>query len=174
MRLITALIIAAVVAAPVGAQQVANRAWTLSAGPMGFDGSGTGSTTVYGLSASQTLPWRWFAVEGSLGYAGMDEQFSGSLTHLGIAELQAQVQYPARLIRPYIGIGGGFIHYFTEAGGRRATEPSVALSAGLRAALTDSWGLQVDGRVRGWEFAHATDWAVNTTDQVTVGISRRF
>ena len=158
---------------PIRAQQVPDRAVALSAGAMGYDASGTGSASVFALSASQTLPWRWIALEGSFGYTSMEEQYAPT-TRLGIAELQAQLQWPARVVRPYIGIGGGVVHYLNNADGRRSTEPAVALGAGLRAALSESWGLRLDGRVRGWDFANATDWAVNTTGEVTLGLMRRF
>ena len=167
--LATALITGAVIAAetPLAAQQVPDRALALSGGPMTFDASSVGEASVLTLSVSQTLPWRWAAVEGAVGYAGMPDE-------IGIAELQAQLQWPARLVRPYLGVGGGIVHYLGNAGGPRSTEPSVTLGAGLRAALTSAWGLRLDGRLRGWDFHQATDWAVNSSNEVTLGLTRRF
>ena len=164
--LIAATIAGAVIVTPLGAQQLSDRSLALSAGAMGYDVSGTGTASVFALSAAQTLPWRWLAVEGSLGYAGLDEQFTRTPTRLGIADLQAQLQWPARLVRPYIGFGGGVVHYLNNAGGRRSTVPSLALGAGVRAALTNAWGLRVDGRLRGWD--------LNTTAEATLGVMRRF
>ena len=164
--LAAAMVTAATTAAPLAAQQLPDRSLALSAGPMGFDASGTGTAAVFGLSAAQTLPWRWVAIEGSLAYAGLDEQFMSRPTRLGIAELQAQLQWPARVVRPYLGFGGGVVHYLTDVGVQRSTEASVAFGAGLRAALTNEWGLRLDGRLRGWDH--------NTSTEATLGLMRRF
>jgi hypothetical protein len=166
--------LAVVLVAPLGAQQLPNRSWAIGAGPMTFDASGTGVAPVVTASAAQTLPWRWVAVEGALGYSPLGEQFGGDPTQLGLAEAQAQLQWPGSRVRPYLGFGGGLVHYFSNAAGRKASTPSVVVGAGVRTMLVGDWGFRLDGRVRGWEFAGATDWAVNTSAEVTAGISRRF
>ena len=165
----------AVVTTPLAAQRVAERSLSLSAGAVSFDMSGTGTAPVTTLSVAQTLPVRWVALEATAGYAGVDEQFSdGRTTRLGTLEGEAQLQWPAARLRPYLGVGGGCVHYFTNADSRRPTEPSMVFAAGLRAAVTGQWGLRIDGRIRGWEFANATDWAVNTAGELTLGVTRRF
>lgn len=166
------LLTLALAGTPLSAQWMPDRTLSLSAGPMSFDASGTGTAVIVALSAAQTLPWRWLAMEASLGYAGLDEQFSGSPTRFGVVEVEAQLQWPGARFRPYLGAGPGLAHYFTNAGGRRATEPAVVFGAGLRAGLTAAWALRLDTRIRGWRFAGATDWAVNTSGEITVGVSR--
>jgi hypothetical protein len=173
-RILISAVAAVLLAIPLGAQQLPNRSWALSAGAMGYDASGTGTAPVVAVSATQTLPWRWVALEGAVGYAPLSEQFGGKLTQLGVVEAQAQLQWPGRVVRPYVGVGGGYVHYFANASGRKAFEPSAVFATGLRAAMTETWGLRIDARVRGWQFAGATDWAVNTSGEVTAGVSRSF
>ena len=168
------LLLLALANTPLRAQQMHDVMLSLSAGPMSFDASGTGNAVIVGLSHVQTLPWRWLALETTVSYAGLDEQFSDTPTRFGALEVEAQLQYPGAHFRPYLGVGPGLTHYFNHVGGRRATEPAVAFGAGLRAALTPAWGLRFDARIRGWGFAGATDWAVNTSGEFTVGISRGF
>jgi len=150
------------------------RAITLAAGMMSFDASGTGTATVTSLSIAQTLGSRWIVLEAGATYAGLNEQFRDSPTRTGILEGQLQLQWPTNRLRPYLGAGGGVVHYFTHADGRPATEPAVSFGAGLRAALTETWGARLDGRIRGWKFGGATDWAVNSSVELTFGVSLRF
>ena len=175
MRIVTALLLAVAVTSSVArAQQRLDRSATLAVGPMGFDASGTGTATIVTLSAAQPIAVRWMLLEATAGYAALEEQFRDPPTRTGILEAQLQLQWPAARVQPYVGAGGGLVHYFTRADGRKATEPAIAFGAGLRAALTDAWGLRLDARVRGWQFAGATDWAVNSSGEVTLGVSRRF
>jgi len=175
MRLTIPLLAALLgVATMLPAQQAPTRSVTLAAGPMSFDASGTGTATVVALSAVQTMPWRWVALEAQAAYAGLDEQSGGAATRTGILEGQAQLQWPNGRVQPYLGLGGGLVRYLTNANGRRAIEPAVVGAIGMRAALTDAWGVRLDARVRGWQFAGATDWAVNSSTELTLGLSRRF
>ena len=153
---------------PAGAQRVPDRSATLGGGVMSFDASGTGSATVVSLSAAQTLlPSRWLAVEGTLAYAALGEQFRDAPTRFGVAEAQLQLQWPGARLRPYLGAGPGVAHYFTNGGGRDALQPALSAGVGLRAALGGPWGLRLDARLRGWGFG-------NMSGDATAGLSRPF
>lgn len=175
MRVTVPLLAALIGIAPMlPAQRQPTRSVTLAAGPMSFDASGTGTATVVALSGVQTLPWRWVAFEAQAAYAGLAEQALGPATRMGILEGQAQLQWPSGRLKPYLGLGGGLVRYLANANGRRATEPAVGGAIGMRAAMTDAWGLRLDARLRGWQFAGATDGAVNSSAELTLGLSRRF
>ena len=79
----------------------------LVAGVSQFDLSGTGTTALVGARLETELQ-RWLVAEGALGYFRPQEQFPERSTY-AIPEVQLQVQYPGRVVRPYLGVGGGYV-----------------------------------------------------------------
>jgi len=79
----------------------------LVAGVSQFDLSGTGTTALFGARVEAELQ-RWLVVEGALESFRPEEQF-GLNSRYTIPEVQLQVQYPGRVVRPYLGVGGGYV-----------------------------------------------------------------
>ena len=79
----------------------------LVAGVSQFDLSGTGTTALFGARIDAELQ-RWLVVEGALESFHPQEQF-GLNSRYTIPEVQLQVQYPGRVVRPYLGVGGGYM-----------------------------------------------------------------
>ena len=134
----------------------------LVAGATQFDLSGTGTTAIVGARIEDVLN-RWFVAEGAFGFFSPTEQF-GSRRWYGIPEAQMQLQFPLGAVRPYLGVGGGWV---TSSRGTRGTASG---SGGLRAQLP---GTNLDARAElrvrgiGRSFGAATaEW--------TLGLSHRF
>lgn len=96
--------------------QTRNREISLAVGAMQYDASGTGTTPVIALRTAVPFAASWLLGEASLSYASLDEQFSTVGTRVGVAEGQVQFQWPAARVRPYLGLGGGWLHYSTIRG----------------------------------------------------------
>ena len=97
----------------------------LVAGFSQFDLSGTGTTALVGARLEAELQ-RWLVAEGAFGYFRPAEQ-SGIRSHY-IPEVQLQVQVPGHVVRPYLGVGGGYM--FTSGGPEKQGTGSGAV--GLR------------------------------------------
>jgi hypothetical protein len=141
---------------------------SLSAGAFQFDASGTGWAPVVALRGEHALVGRWLLGEAGVGYAPIGEQFAADRTHLGLAEVQLQLQAPFARVRPYVGGGGGLVSYLRGAGGRDVVTSTLSVAGGVRAALSNQFGLRAELRVRGW------DDFVNSAAEYTVGLSRSF
>jgi hypothetical protein len=109
----------------------------------------------------------------SLSYASLDEQFSSINTRVGIAEGQLQLQLPAAVLRPYIGLGGGWLHYFNNTAGRTATSPTLSASAGLRVALAAALLLRGELRLRTWGSGRNSGFH-NNAAEFTAGLGYAF
>lgn len=120
-----------------------------SVGVMQFDASGTGTAPVIALRAGVPMLGSWLLGEGSFSYASLNEQFSSAGTRIGVAEGQMQFQLPLARIRPYLGVGAGWLHYFNNAAGR-ATPPTFSAAAGLRVKLSPRFTTRAELRLRGW------------------------
>lgn len=120
-----------------------------SVGAMQFDASGTGTAPVIALRAAFPIVGSWLLAEGNLSYASLDEQFSNVGTRIGVAESQLQVQLPFARVRPYLGLGAGWLHYFNNAP-PRATPPTYSAAAGLRVGLSPRIAARAELRLRGW------------------------
>ena len=121
-------------------------------GAMQFDASGTGTVPVIALRGAVPLVGSWMLGEANLSFASLDEQFSELGTRVGVAEGQLQFQLPLARVRPYLGVGAGWLHYFNNAGTRATTTPTFSGAAGLRFKLTPRFGARAELRLRGWDW----------------------
>jgi hypothetical protein len=125
---------------------------SVSVGAMQFDASGTGTVPVIALRAAVPLVGSWLLGEGNFSYASLNEQFSNVGTRIGVAEGQMQFQLPLARVRPYLGVGAGWLHYFSNAGGRATTSPTYSAAAGLRVGLSPRFTARAELRLRGWDY----------------------
>jgi hypothetical protein len=109
----------------------------------------------------------------SLSYASLDEQFSPINTRVGVAEGQLQAQLPATRVRPYVGLGGGWFHYFNNAAGRSTTSPTVSGSVGLRVRVSSGLLLRGELRLRSWKTGGNSGF-VNNAAEWTAGMGYAF
>jgi hypothetical protein len=168
-------------AIPVAAQP-ATREVSFAVGVSQFDASGTGNAPIAGIRAATPLIGQWLLGEVSLAYASLDEQLSTTHTRVGVGEGQLQAHLPsARVLhrifalraRPYLGLGGGWVHYFNNAAGRSATAPTVSGAVGVRMALASPLVLRGEFRLRSWKGGAGSDF-VNSAAEFTAGIGYRF
>jgi hypothetical protein len=159
-------------AIPVAAQ-TSSREVSFAAGASQFDASGTGTAPIAAIRAAAPLIGQWMLGEASLSYASLDEQFSTSSTRVGVGEAQLQAQFPAARIRPYVGLGGGWLHYFTNAAGRSATTPTISGSAGLRIPVSSALLLRGELRLRSWKSGSNSGFH-NNAAEFTAGMGYTF
>ena len=164
---------ALVVAIPVGAQ-TRTREVSVAAGVSQFDASGTGTAPLAAVRAAAPLVGRWMLGEISLSYASLDEQFSTTNTRVGVGEAQLQAQLPATRVRPYMGLGGGWLHYFNNSAGRSATTPTVSGSAGLRVPVSSSVLVRGELRLRSWKTGGNNSGFHNNAAEFTAGLGYAF
>jgi hypothetical protein len=110
---------------------------SLVAGVSQYDLSGTGTTAVLGMRLDAELR-RWLVAEAALGFFRPEEQV-GERMRYTLPEAQLQVQWPGRVVRPYLGAGGGYL----LADGSRGRQGTASASGGARVALP---GARVDAR----------------------------
>jgi hypothetical protein len=120
-----------------------------TAGAMQFDASGTGTAPVFALRAAVPIVGSWLLVEGNLSYASLHEQFSDVGTRIGVAESQLQAQLPFARVRPYLGLGAGWFHYFNNVP-VSSTSQTYSAAAGLRVGLSPRYTARAELRLRGW------------------------
>jgi hypothetical protein len=123
-------------------------------GAMQFDASGTGTVPMVGVRGTLPLVGSWMLGEANFSFASLDEQFNELGTRVGVAEGQLQFQLPLARVRPYVGLGAGWLHYFSNAAGRAPTTPTFSGAAGLRLGLSHGLGAQGELRIRGWNYHH--------------------
>lgn len=152
--------------------QTSSREVSLAVGAMGYDASGTGTVPVGAIRAATPLGAQWLLGEISLSYAAMDEQFSTANTRIGVGEAQLQVQLPWNRVRPYVGVGGGWLHYFNNSVGS-LTRPTYSASAGLRVPVASRLLARGEFRLRGWETSSGSG-AMNSAGEFTAGIGYSF
>jgi Outer membrane protein beta-barrel domain len=134
-----------------------------SVGAMQYDASGTGTAPVVALRGAVPLVGSWLLGEGNFSYASLDEQFSDVGTRVGVAEGQLQFQLPLGRVRPYLGAGAGWLHYFNNAP-PRATSPTYSAAAGLRVGLSPRISARAELRLRTWSpFGSGNDSAAEWT-----------
>jgi hypothetical protein len=129
-----------------------------SVGAIQFDASGTGTAPVFALRAAVPLAGSWLLGEGNLSYASINEQFSDVGTRLGLAEGQVQLQLPLARVRPYLGVGAGWMHYFNNTP-LRATSPTVSAATGMRVGVSPRITARAELRLRAW-----SPYGQSTTD----------
>ncbi len=134
------------------------------AGASQFDLSGTGTTALVGARIEAEVR-RWLVAEGALGFFRPNEQIGGRSLYT-VPEAQLQIQFPGRLMRPYVGAGGGYV---VGSGGRR-TRGTASGSGGLRFAVPGSaLDVRAELRVRGIGRVFS-----GSTAEWTFGLGRRF
>lgn len=159
-------------AIPVAAQ-TATREVSFAVGASQFDASGTGTAPIAAIRAATPLVGQWMLGEVSFSYASLDEQFSTTNTRVGVGEGQLHAQYPATRVRPYVGLGGGWLHYFNNAAGRSTATPTVSGSVGLRIPVASSFMTRGELRLRSWKGGGSAGF-VNAAAEFTAGIGYRF
>ena len=131
----------------------------LTVGVSQFDLVGTGTTAIVGARADIAMQ-SWLLAEGALSTFRPAEQLGRTLYLVPEAQLQFQV--PSHTIRPYVGVGGGYV---LQTGLRRIT---ASAATGVRIPIT-AVDLRGELRVRGigTSFSAATaEW--------TFGAAYRF
>lgn len=136
----------------------------LVAGASQFDLSGTGTAGIIGARLEAEAQ-RWLVAEAALGFFRPEEQF-GDRARYTVPEAQLQVQVPLRMLRPYVGAGGGWV----LASGGRGTRGTASGAAGVRLGAPrtrlDARGeLRVRGIGRGFS---------GSTAEWTLGAAYRF
>jgi hypothetical protein len=144
-RSLVGLAIASVVLSPtVAAAQIPRLG--IAGGVTQFDLSGTGSTPFGAVRIE--LPLAMFILEGSVGAFRPQEQLSERRTYI-IPEGQLQWQIFPMIIRPYLGIGGGWVRAVSGPDPHNQ-DATVSGSAGIRAGLPGMpFTLRAELRVRG-------------------------
>lgn len=154
--------------------QTPGREISVAVGAMSWDASGTGTAPFAAIRTSIPFAGPWLLADFSMGYASLDEQFSNTNTRIGIAEGQLQVQYPPARLRPYFGIGGGWLHYFNNAdGGRPATPATFSGAVGIRLTVSPRVLVRGELRFRGWQQSGGSVFG-NAGGEYTVGIGYVF
>jgi len=149
------------------------REFSLAVGASQYDASGTGTAPMGAFRYSAPIVGRWLLGDLSLSYASLDEQFSTSNTHVGVVEGQVQAQLPFNSVRPYIGVGGGWLHYFSNAAGRPATGQTASGSVGLRIPVASALIVRGEMRLRMWESGR-NQGLHNNAAEFTAGLGFAF
>jgi hypothetical protein len=159
------LVIGFAVCAPARASaQLPIPRFEIAGGVSKFDLSGTG-TAPFG-AVRVDLPLSALIIEGSFGAFRPQENFGVRHVYV-VPEGQVQLQLFPAIIRPYIGIGGGWMRAVSGPDPRR-NDVTGSLSAGIRAGLPGlPFALRGEVRLRGIGSgfsSSASEW--------TIGLSR--
>jgi hypothetical protein len=125
---------------------------SLAAGAMQYSGSGNSTVPMIALRGAVPIGASWLLGEGNLTFASLREQSLEIGTRAGVAEGQLQVQLPFARVRPYLGVGAGWFHYFNSAVRQAETLPTYSAAAGLRVALSRRFGASAELRLRGMNY----------------------
>ena len=136
---------------------------SLLLGPTKYDLSGTGTTGIGELRLDNPIG-QVFVIDFGLGVFRYESQFNQKITHL-LTEVSLQAQVPNRAVRPYVGVGGGFAEYLS---GRGATYGILHVAVGLRADLSEGWGVEGEARAR------SIDPFTGHTLDLVFGVRKRF
>jgi hypothetical protein len=153
--------------------QTSTREVSFAIGATQFDASGTGTGPVAAIRLGAPLVGNWMLGDVSLSYASLDEQFSPSNTRVGVGEAQLQAQVPTTRVRPYVGLGGGWLHYFNNAAGRSATTPTISGSAGVRLPVSSALLVRGEFRLRSWKSGTNSGFH-NNAAEFTAGMGYTF
>ena len=146
---------------------------SVAVGAMQYDASGTGTAPIIALRTSTPFGTPWLLGEASFSYAALNEQFTSVPTRVGVAEGQVQLQWPAEKVRPYLGLGGGWLHYFNNSVGRASTPATISGAVGLRFAAAPRVNARAELRLRGWGEGASSSF-VNTAAEWTAGVAYAF
>jgi hypothetical protein len=155
------------------AAQTAQHEVSVAIGASQFDASGTGTVPMAAIRLASPIIGRWMLADASFSYASLDEQFSTVNTRVGVLEGQIQAQLPVAHFRPYIGLGGGWLHYFNNAVGRRTTTATVSGAVGLRVPVASRTLLRGELRLRGWGSGSGSNFT-NSAAEFTAGVGYAF
>jgi len=136
---------------------------SLSAGPSPYDLAGTGT----GFAMAGRLDWwllPFLVVEPGLEYFRYTPDPDQAIGLL-MPELSLQGSLRVGPVAPYLGVGAGYAFTVTGRGGDDATLHAVL---GVRAYLSDRWGLRGEFRLRSVDPFHG-----NMGD-ITAGVSFRL
>ena len=125
---------------------------------------------MFALRAAFPIVGSWLLAEGNLSYASLDEQFRDTGTRIGVAEGQLQAQIPFARVRPYLGLGAGWFHYFNNAS-VSSTSQTYSAAAGLRVGLSRRFTARAELRLRAW-FPYAS--GNNNAAEWTGGLAYTF
>lgn len=140
----------------------------LLAGVSQYDLSGVGTVPTASFRATTGLD-RAILGELALAYFAYTSQGDRQVNHV-MPELQVQAQWPREGLRPYLGVGGGFSHAWTDVSGEGVseTEPTLSAAGGFRLPVTAGWILQAELRVR------TIDPWTGTSGDWGLGLAGRF
>jgi hypothetical protein len=128
-------------------------------GAADYDLSGTGVVPIAGVSVERYIHRRW-RIQTYVAYLQHETTAADTRTHYVLPEAQLHVQIvPTRVIRPYIGIGGGAA---IQRSGRWHIHPTLSFSSGMRILVTPRWTLGGELRIRSvrpWTGSTA-DWSI--------------
>lgn len=120
-------------------------------GAMQFDGGGTEPASTAALRAAVPLVSSWLVGDASFSFASPYEQFNNMRARIGVTEAQMQLQLPLGSVRPYLGAGAGWIHYFNNAAASSTTFPTRTVATGLRVIVARHFGVRAEMRLRNWK-----------------------
>jgi hypothetical protein len=147
MRLPTIALLAAALAVPAtrASAQLPIPSLSIMGGVTSWDLSGTGSSPFGAVRLD--IPLLFIIGEGSLGVFRAHED-AGTRTYI-IPEAQLQWQIFPLLVKPYVGIGGGWVRAISGPGTHSSTITASA-SAGVRVGVPlIGAGLRAEVRARG-------------------------
>ena len=124
---------------------------SVAVGAMQYNAAATGAVPMIALRAGLPLGTSWLLGEGNLTFASLREPGLAIGTRASVAEGQLQVQLPLYRVRPYLGVGAGWFHYFNSSVRRAETSPTYSAAAGLRVGLSPRFGASAELRLRGWD-----------------------
>ena len=147
-KLLTAALVVATLATPTAraAAQVNHFHFSVVGGVSHYDFSHIGNSPFGAIRAD--IPWAMIVTEGSLGIFEARQGTIAKSTFL-VPEVQFQYQFAPMRIRPYIGLGGGWLATLTGPADHwwRATGSA---SVGARVTIpTTSMGVRGEVRFRG-------------------------
>jgi len=140
-----------VVAIPLAAQ-TSGPEISVAVGAMQYTEVSTGAVPMMALRGAVPLGTSWLLAEGNLTFASLREPGFGIGTQAGVAEGQLQLQLPFSRVRPYVGVGAGWFHYFDSGVREAETSPTYSVAAGMRVGLSSHFGATAELRVRGWDY----------------------
>ena len=155
------------IAAPsgAGAQAVAGRAMSLSAGARVYEG-GAGQELAVALRAEYPIS-PFFLIEGAGSVANPVD--GAVLSTTSVFELQAQAQLPGGRVVPYLGAGAGFARFRQGEAGAPEEGAVLSVGGGVRIGIKRQLGLVADARLR-----VATGGDAEAHGDVTLGLRYRF
>jgi hypothetical protein len=160
-----------VAASPARAQieETASR-WSASwsGGAFTYDLAGTGTTAFVAFRGRYALT-RHLLIEPGFTFTAYKQQQFGPTTPLGIPEVQLQLQFSDRRVRPYIGAGAGMVADLrSDRSGSPLIRSTLSGSGGLRVRVAGPWSVGGEVRVR------SIDPWVGSAAEWTLGVTRRF